>query len=331
VAVHIKNKALLENGVRQRCYQSTRPATIGEVLDEYAAFCETQKPRSWDTRKVHLKAIRAAFSEIIADELTTAHTDQYRATRKANDKCGDSTINRDLACLRAALNREMKRTPPRVHRIPFMNLVSEKDCVREGFIERKDYLEILSHLPASIKAIFVGAFHTGARVGELRKIQWAQVDFARGIIELQAKTTKNSEGRWIPIWGDMREYLEKQKAIRDAKFPECPWVFFWHGDDCGNRAIPGGQLGIFQHGWDKAVTAAGYPNLLFHDLRRSAIKFADQEVGMPSRLVRLMSGHKTEYVYHRYNIAGANDVAKMGRVLDEFVRGPKVVEIKKRA
>ena len=329
-ALRIKNRALVESGVRQKCYQAARPATVGEVLDEYAAYCETEKPRSWGSRESQIKHLREGFGPIIADELTTAQTDQFRATRRANG-VEDSTVNRELQCLRAALRREMKSTPPRVTQIPFMRLPSEIDRVREGFIERPDYFAILAQLPASVQVILVCAFHTGARVGELKRIQWRQINWDRSIVELKPKTTKNREGRWIPIWGDMREYLERQKAIRDRDFPDCPWVFFWHHDGHHPHAAPGSRLGDFRQVWKDACTAAGFPNLLFHDLRRSAIKFADQEAGISSRLVRLMSGHKTESVYNRYNIGTANDIAKMGRELDEFVNGPKLVEIKKPA
>jgi integrase len=332
-ALRIKNKALLDAGVRRG--SSAEPITISEALDDYSIYCARETPRSWPTIRSAIKNLRASFGDILADDLTTPDTDRYRAQRinkrfkkGEHRKPSDSTVNRELAYLRAALRREMRATPPRVTRIPFMNIPSEKDCVREGFITRDDYQVLLKELPASLRPIFVFAFHTGARIGELKKIQWPQINWDKGIVELRPKTTKNSEGRWIPIWGDMREYLDQQKAIRDHDFPTCPWVFFWH-DDHHEGSIPGTRLVNFDWSWKRACTSAGYPGLLIHDLRRSAIKFADQEAGISSRLVRLMSGHKTESVYQRYNIAGANDVAKMGRALDEFVNGkPKVVELK---
>src|ERR1035437_7390214 len=48
----------------------------------------------------------------------------------------------------------------------------------------------------------------------------------------------------------MGEWLTKQKAVRDAKFPECPWVFFWHTADCvlghgGVRTKPGSRVEKF--------------------------------------------------------------------------------------
>jgi integrase len=320
-AVQIKARALVEvRGVQART-PGIRGAklTVGDVLDGYERYCEKQRPRSWGSMRTAIKHLRAAFGRIVADELTTADTDQFRDDRIADDSVTDSTVNRELGYLRAALRRETIVTPPRVTRIPYMRMPSEKDLVREGFIDREDYQKILAELTPSLQAIFVCAFHTGARSGELKMIQWRQVDFANSVIELRPKITKNSDGRWIPIWGDMREYLERQKAIRDRDFPECKWVFFWH-HKYHHRAIPGEPLKDFRWAWSEACERAGFSDLLFHDLRRSAIKYADQEAGISPIRVRLMSGHKTDAVYSRYNIGGAKDIAKMGADLDESLK-----------
>ncbi len=333
-AVAIKTKALIAAGSprAREAALAPMPATVGEVLDNYARYCEKERPRSWKSLRTAIKHLRSAFGTIIADKLTTADTDQYRDDRVADSEVEDSTVNRELGYLKAALRRETIVTPPRVNRIPYMRLPSEKDRVREGFIERADYRKLLPALVPSLQAIFVFAFHTGARSGELKLIQWRQVNWEQNIIELRPKTTKNTKGRWIPIWGDMLEYLERQKQIRDRDFPECPWVFFWH-KGYHQRAIPGQRLKDFGWAWDEACAKAGFPNLLFHDLRRSAIKFADQEAGISPKLVMLMSGHQTNGVYLRYNIGGANEIAKMGRELDEFVKprggDPNVVKLKR--
>jgi integrase len=244
--------------------------------------------------------------------LTTADTDNYRAARAG---VTFQTVNRELGYLRAALRRETRTTPPRVTSIPYMSTPSEKDCVREGFIDRDDYKKLLEYLPASLRAIFVCAFHTGARLGELKQITWPQVNFARRVIEIRAKTAKNSEGRWLPIWGDMAAYLTLQKATRDRDFPDCPYVFFWQYAH-HVRATPGQPLTDFRWAWGDACRRAGFPGLLFHDLRRSAIKFADQEAGINTGLVRLMSGHKSDSVFQRYNIRGGRDAEKLAEALD---------------
>jgi hypothetical protein len=49
--------------------------------------------------------------------------------------------------------------------------------------------------------------------------------FARTIY-VSRRTTKNRNAHTLPIYGDMRAWLEMAKTERDAEFPECRWVFF---------------------------------------------------------------------------------------------------------
>jgi integrase len=59
---------------------------------------------------------------------------------------------------------------------------------------------------------------------------------------------------------------------------------------------------------------AGAPGRLFHDLRRSAVKSMD-EAGISRDVAMSISGHKTQAMYTRYNIA---DVKRKRRALDKL-------------
>lgn len=78
---------------------------------------------------------------------------------------------------------------------------------------------------------------------------------------LEQPATIHREAHTLPGYGEMEAWLEMAKAERDAKFPDCPWVFF---DDQGR------QIGTFQKAWARACARARVPGLLFYDLRRSA-------------------------------------------------------------
>jgi integrase len=123
----------------------------------------------------------------------------------------------------------------------------------------------------------------------------------------------------------MEESLTKQYAIRQAEFPDCPFVFFWHTADCkkgltqrgGKLRAPGTQLKGFRDEWTDAVKDAGFPELLIHDLRRSAVSNMIQEFGMDEDDAMIISGHKTRAMLTRYNIRKPGKILKIGTALQD--------------
>jgi len=154
----------------------------------------------------------------------------------------------------------------------------------------------------------VTAYHVGGRRGELTSIRWPQVDFNANQIRVHASETKNEEARTLPIYSEMREWLIMAKEIRDQRFPNCPWVFY---TDEGQR------LYWFYKAWGSACTPAGVPELIFHDLRRSAVRNMER-AGMPRKVAMFISGHKTENIYRRYDIVAHRDLADAAARMDLY-------------
>src|SRR5262249_16478509 len=120
--------------------------------------------------------------------------------------------------------------------------------------------------------------------------------------------TKNEEPRTLPIYGEMREWLVIAKQIRDQEFPECPWVFY---TDEGQR------LYWFYKSWEASCKRAGVPDLLFHDLRRSAVRNMER-AGVSRKVAMAISGHKTEHIYRRYDISSSKDLADAAARMDQY-------------
>jgi integrase len=59
--------------------------------------------------------------------------------------------------------------------------------------------------------------------------------------------------------------------------------------------------------WKKAKNAARFPNLVIHDLRRSAVRNL-RKAGVSESVAMKISGHKTANVFRRYDIVDSSDV-----------------------
>src|SRR5882724_4303247 len=125
--------------------------------------------------------------------------------------------------LRTALPNGRQRTPPSVLSVPHFPIVTETN-VRQGFLSDEQYAKLRDELPPELKPLFVTGYETGVRLGELKAIEWPQVDVEAGFISLEV--TKNGEPRLVPILdGDMRNLLTAAKNDRDENWPESSRVF----------------------------------------------------------------------------------------------------------
>jgi integrase len=167
-------------------------------------------------------------------------------------------------------------------------------------------MRLLDQLPERLKALFVCAYHVGTRKGELRKIQDQQVDFEARKIYFRASQTKGKRARAVPIYGDMEYWLPRQLERR----PEgCPFVFY-------HRRQP---VGAHLEGWKEACERADLPGLLFHDLRRSAVRNMTR-AGVPRSIAMEVIGHKTESMYKRYDIVSDGDLDIVGEKMDQYLK-----------
>jgi integrase len=91
----------------------------------------------------------------------------------------------------------------------------------------------------------------------------------------------------------------------------------------GRRNAPGAQIKSFYESWRAAVQNAGFPDLLFHDLRRSAVRNMVEKIGMSEKRAMEISGHKTRSCFERYHIVSLADIQESGQKMDKWMKAQR--------
>ena len=61
---------------------------------------------------------------------------------------------------------------------------------------------------------------------------WSQIDLENKVIRFLKMQNRKPVPVAVPIYGDMGDWLKRQKAFRDEHFPSCDYVCFWYPTDC---------------------------------------------------------------------------------------------------
>lgn len=151
-----------------------------------------------------------------------------------------------------------------------------------------------------LRGIILTAFRLGFRKSELQNLLCLQL--ADGWLRLFAGATKNGKARAVKLPDDVNEALT---ASAKGKAPDA-YLFTWKD---------GSQIRDFRGAWTKATKAAGVPKLMFHDLRRSAVRRMKRKLGIPTATAMLITGHLTAKIFEDYDKSNPEDVAEAAKIL----------------
>jgi integrase len=271
------------------------------------------KSLSWAERtwNIHLKPF---FGLMQAKVVGTDTLSRYIESRRA-EKAANGSINRELSLLQRAFMLGYESQPRKVARpLRFHRLAESKP--RQGFIEQKQYDALAANCSGLfMRTMLALAYSFGFRKAELLTLKVSDVNLLASTLQL--RDSKNGEPRKVSLTGDAKNLLS---ACIAGKSPED--AVFTRGK--------GKAVSDFRKTWDKVTLAAGCPGLLFHDLRRSAVRNMVRG-GIPETVCMKISGHKTRNVFDRYNITSERDLADAARKIEISQRQAKVAEIEQEA
>jgi integrase len=279
------------------------PATIEKLY----SLIEEDYSKNGRKSIVHLRGLwnnhlSAFFAERSTTKLSTEEIDNYVRGRLTNG-AANASVNRELSALKRMYKLAIKAG--RLKTMPYIAMLKERN-VRSGFVKDADY-QALARETAKVglwlRGMFEVAYTYGFRKGELTTMRVRQVDLTEGTIELNPGETKSDEGRAIAMTESIREILAQCIA---GKGPD--ELVFTRGN--------GSPAGNFRRAWAHVRVAAGSPDLLFHDLRRSGVRNMRRS-GISEKVAMGISGHKTRSVFERYNIVDPADLREAAAKIEK--------------
>ena len=171
--------------------------------------------------------------------------------RKQKDGVANGTINRALEVVRHVLN--MARDDwGWITRVPKIRMLKEpKRHVR--FLTEEEADRLMLALPEHMVPVVRYALATGCRMTEILRLEWSRVDLGRRVSWLEAGSTKNGEGRGVPLNRDA------VLALRSVQGQHKRWCFTYQGK----------RMEAIGSSWKRSLKRAGIEKFRFHDLRHT--------------------------------------------------------------
>jgi integrase len=284
-------------------------ATEGKVtFEECAAALETDYAvngkRSVRSVKLSIRHLQGYFQGARALDITTDRVKRYVAIRQG-EGAENASINRELSALKRMLRLMLQGG--RLSSVPYIPMLEEHNA-RQGFVEPADFRALHTELPDYLQGPVLFLYLSGWRLGEMKSLQWRDVDLPGQAIHLRPEHSKSKRGRVLPLRGELLGIFEQ---ALDRRSLACPYVF--HDDN-------GWPIGDFRKAWRTAGRASGV-HVLVHDLRRSAVRNMIR-AGIAEHTAMAISGHRTRSVFDRYDIVSLTDLERSVEQVQEYIARP---------
>jgi len=270
--------------------------SISDFKNEYLAFAHTTKSQSY-LRSISLsfKMFAEYLGNIPIQSITSLQIDKFVTFTFGRTKRGAHLYFRTLkaAFTKAVAWNYIKENP--FKNIKFPRIPKSHPV----FISVEEFKIILSQTNEEIlKQLFIAAFNTGMRLGELTNMKWSWIDFQKSLISIKCSadfSTKSKKERIIPINAALRATLMQLKQSKHYK-PE-GYVFT---NSIGIKL----NDDFVSKKFKKSVRLTGLKDSIhFHTLRHSFASMLVQK-GVSLYVVKELLGHEdlsTTQIYSHLN------------------------------
>ncbi len=211
----------------------------------------------------------------------------------------------------ALISKDPKKRYLRENPLEHIEPIRAKDQKEKRSLTQEEVSKFLSYMQNKDKdlyEIFFFFLYTGVRDGELRHLEWDDVNFTKKVITLRGKQIKHPDGT-IEFWTPKTIKGKREIPIHDKLYAILEERKKNHTDE-SNFVFPDRTGGILRKKLRdilvRAMRAIGVNDFTrVHDLRRTFISFMAMQ-GVPRETTMDIVGHVDESTYELYRESSLN-------------------------
>ncbi|MFA6473204.1 MAG: site-specific integrase [Candidatus Latescibacterota bacterium] len=255
---------------------------------------------SYNTSFKHLLPV---FGQIKLDCISNVMVRTYIADRK-NEGASDSTVNKELACLKSACSRAFEWEYIKHNPLKGVRLLKEEPG-RERYLTPEEANRLIEVSPTYLREIIIFALGTGMRFSEIMDLTWADVSL----------NEKQRSGNITVIGkGNKRRNIPINKTVFDLLVRKCH-------EKRSKLVFPspknGGRITNVKRSFATALEDAELEDFRFHDLRHTAASWMMQG-GADLYGVQKILGHSSISTTQRYAHLSPRFLDGQIEVIDSF-------------
>src|SRR6266849_3069693 len=269
------------------------------IAETFLPWAKTNK-RTCVHDEYRSRPLIEAMGNKTMDEISPILIEKYKRDRRVSKTVrgtdrAPSTVNRELELLSKMFSLAIDQGLA-IHNPCQKVKRYREDNERNRYLsddEESRLLAVLNGPRAALSPLVVLAIHTGMRRGELLRLRWANVDFARGLIHVMnshREQTKSGRSRSIPI----NQIAREQLLLLQVESADTEYVFV-------NRQT-GEPRTDLKRGFRTACREANLEDFHFHDLRHTAATRLG-DAGVDTRRIMAILGHRCIQTSARYTHA----------------------------
>ncbi|MGH7837102.1 MAG: tyrosine-type recombinase/integrase, partial [Candidatus Binataceae bacterium] len=216
-----------EAGKGQVIGRTQERVTFDDLAQGMLADYQINGRRSLSSAQLSISHLRKFFGFDRAIDITANRVKVYAANRQ-HEGAANASINRELAALKRMFSLAVQ--DGRLSLAPHIPSLTEGNA-REGFLDHSAFVALRENLPNYLNDPVTFLYLSGWRVGEMRALEWRDIDLAGKVVRLRPAISKNKDGRLLPLSGELLEMMERARA---ARRPDCPYVFHRGGEPIGD-------------------------------------------------------------------------------------------------